>query len=151
MSKKYILEYRLLLSLHLSSLHQIRRASMLIILGLAFPCNKYSRLVYNQLKMEKHEDDASILSKLDLHDMEQIISQVYHQEGLRGHSLNIWDRLRNRRIGSKRRPMERVFAVLKQVFDRGRVLVTTVGRVRVKMMFSRLCFHMVQLRSLGVS
>lgn len=101
--------------------------------------------------MEKHEDDSSILSRLDLHDMEHILSQPYHQEGLRGHSLNIWDRLRNRRIGSKRRPVERVFAVLKRVFGGGHVLVTTVGRVRVKMVFSRLCFHLVQLRSLGVS
>jgi len=31
--------------------------------------------------MEKHEDVASILSKLDLHDIEEIITQPYHQEG----------------------------------------------------------------------
>jgi transposase len=31
--------------------------------------------------MEKHEDVASILSKLNLHDIEQTISQSYHQEG----------------------------------------------------------------------
>jgi transposase len=31
--------------------------------------------------MEKHEDVASILSKLDLHDIEEIVSQPYHQEG----------------------------------------------------------------------
>ena len=31
--------------------------------------------------MEKHEDIASILSKLDLRDIEQTISQPYHQEG----------------------------------------------------------------------
>ena len=73
------------------------------------------------------------------------------RKGQGDHPLNIWDRLRNRRIESKRRPVELVFAVLKRVFDRGRVLVTTVGRVRVKMVFSRLCFHLVQLRSLGVS
>ena len=73
------------------------------------------------------------------------------RRGVRGHPLGLRDRLRNRRIGSKRRPVERAFAVLKRVFDRGQVLVTTVGRIRVKMVFSRLCFHLVQLRSLGVS
>jgi hypothetical protein len=31
--------------------------------------------------MEKHEDVASILSKLDLHDIEEIITQPYHREG----------------------------------------------------------------------
>ena len=31
--------------------------------------------------MEKHEDAASILSKLDLHDIEEIISQPYHKTG----------------------------------------------------------------------
>ncbi|MFH2112481.1 MAG: hypothetical protein ABIJ47_14630 [Candidatus Bathyarchaeota archaeon] len=33
------------------------------------------------MKREKHEDVASILSKLDLHDIEEIIIQPYHQEG----------------------------------------------------------------------
>jgi len=32
--------------------------------------------------MEKHEDVAPILSKLDLHDIEEIISQPYHKTGL---------------------------------------------------------------------
>ena len=31
--------------------------------------------------MEKREDVASILSKLDLHDIEQTISQPYHKTG----------------------------------------------------------------------
>ena len=31
--------------------------------------------------MEKHEDVASILSKLDLYEIEKTISQPYHQEG----------------------------------------------------------------------
>ena len=31
--------------------------------------------------MEKHEDVASILSKLDLHDIEETISQPYHKTG----------------------------------------------------------------------
>ena len=69
--------------------------------------------------------------------------------GSGGHPLGIWDRLRNARTGSKRRPVERVFAVLKRVFGSRRVI--SLPRVRVKMVFSCLCFNLVQLRGLGVS
>jgi len=48
--------------------------------------------------------------------------------------------------GSRGRP----FAVLKRVFNAGHVLVTTVERVRVKMVFACLCFNLVQLSTLGV-
>ena len=68
----------------------------------------------------------------------------------RGHPLSIWDRLRNARINRKRSPGERPFAVIKRVFGSGHVLVTSVGRVHVKMVFSCLCFNLVQLGSLGV-
>jgi IS5 family transposase len=68
----------------------------------------------------------------------------------RGHPLSIWDRLRNARINRKRSPGERPFAVIKRVFGSGHVLVTTVGRVHVRMVFSCLCFNLVQLGSLGM-
>jgi len=68
----------------------------------------------------------------------------------RGHPLSIWDRLRNKRISRKRCPGERPFAVIKRVFGSGYVLVTTVSRVRVKMVFSCFCFILVQLGRLGV-
>jgi IS5 family transposase len=71
------------------------------------------------------------------------------RRGVRGHPLGALDRLRNSRIGSKRRPVERVFAVLKRVFWSGHVLVTTVDRVRVKMVFSCFCFNLLRLGSLG--
>ena len=66
----------------------------------------------------------------------------------RGHPLSVWDRLRNRRINNKRAPVERVFAVIKRVFNGGRVLVTSLPRVRVKLVFSCLCFNLMQLRSI---
>ena len=72
------------------------------------------------------------------------------RRGVRGHPLGLRDLLRNSRIGSKRRPVERVFAVLKRVFWSGHVLVTTVERVRVKMVFSCFCFNLLQLCTLGV-
>jgi len=68
----------------------------------------------------------------------------------RGHPLGIRDRLRNRRINRKRAPGERPFAVIKRVFKAGHVLVTTVERVRVKMVFACFCFNLMQLGSLGV-
>jgi len=69
--------------------------------------------------------------------------------GVRGHPLGLRDRLRNGRIGSKRRPVERVFAVLKRVFWSGHVLVTALPRVRVKMVFSCFCFNLLSLGRFG--
>jgi len=45
--------------------------------------------------------------------------------------------------------MERVFAVVKRIFYRTHVLVTTERRVSVKMFFACFCFNLVQLGSLG--
>jgi transposase, IS5 family len=67
----------------------------------------------------------------------------------RGHPLSIWDRLRNRRINRKRAPGERPFAVIKRVFGSGHVLVTTVPRVHVKLVFACFCFNLAQLCTLG--
>ena len=66
------------------------------------------------------------------------------RRGVRGHPLCEADKSRNRRIGSKRRPVERVFHA-------GHMLVASVARVRVKMVFSCLCFNLLQLGTLGVA
>ena len=71
------------------------------------------------------------------------------RRGVRGRPLGIRDKLRNRRINRKRAPGERPFAVIKRVFGSGHVLVTTLPRVRVKMVFACLCFNLVQLGSLA--
>ncbi len=70
--------------------------------------------------------------------------------GVRGRPLGYRDQLRNNRIGSKRRPVERVFALLKRGFGCERVLVTSLERVRVKLLFMCFCFNLTQLGSLGV-
>jgi len=72
------------------------------------------------------------------------------RRGARDHPLGIWDRLRNKRISRKRCPGERPFAVIKRVFGSGHVLVTSLPRVRVGMVFACLCFNLVQLGRLGV-
>jgi transposase, IS5 family len=67
----------------------------------------------------------------------------------RGHPLGIRDKLRNRRISRRRCPGERPFAVIKRVFGSGHVLVTSLMRVRVKMVFACFCFNLVQLGRLS--
>ncbi len=69
----------------------------------------------------------------------------------RDHPLGIRDRLRNTRIARRRAPGERPFAVLKRVLHAGHVLVTTVERVRVKIVFACLCYNLLQMTSLGVA
>ena len=71
------------------------------------------------------------------------------RRGVRGHPLGIRDKLRNRRINRKRAPGERPFAVIKRVFNGGHVMVTTLPRVHVKMVFACLCFNLVQLGTLA--
>ena len=71
------------------------------------------------------------------------------RRGVRGHPLGVRDRLRNGRISRRRAPVERAFAVLKRVFHAGHVLVTTVERVHVKMVFTCFCFNLLQMTTLG--
>jgi len=55
---------------------------------------------------------------------------------------------RNRLISKLRSPGERPFAVIKRVFGAGRVLVTTVKRVHVKMIVVAIAFNLYQLYTL---
>jgi IS5 family transposase len=60
--------------------------------------------------------------------------------GIQGHPLGFWDQLRSNRIVSKRRPVERVFALLKRGFGCERVLVASLEHVMVKLLFICFCF-----------
>jgi IS5 family transposase len=70
------------------------------------------------------------------------------QRGTRAGPIDVFDRLRNLRISRRRAPIERVFAMLKRIFRAGHVLVTTVPRVKVKNLFSCLCFNLMQMLAL---
>lgn len=59
--------------------------------------------------------------------------KVAMKKPVRGHPLSILDQLRNKRISSKRSPVERCFSVIKIVFKSGHVMVTTVESVAIKM------------------
>jgi len=58
------------------------------------------------------------------------------------------DKERNRLISILRSPGERPHAVIKRIFRAGRVLVTTVHRVHVKMMVTAFAFNLYQLCTL---
>ena len=66
----------------------------------------------------------------------------------RGHPLSSWDRMRNLQISRIRAPGERPFAVIKTVFKAAHVLITTVKRVHVKMVFTAFAYNLFQLRTL---
>jgi len=71
------------------------------------------------------------------------------RRGVWGRLLGISSRLRNRLINRKRALGERPFFVIKQMFNTGNVLVTTVPRVRGKMVFVCFYFNLVQLGTLA--
>jgi IS5 family transposase len=70
------------------------------------------------------------------------------KRGARDHPLGIMDRLRNIRLSKKRAPGERQYAVIKRVFHAGHVMVTTVKRVNVKMIFTGIGYNLYQLFTL---
>lgn len=70
------------------------------------------------------------------------------RRGARDHPLGILERLRNSRISKRRAPAERHYSVLKRVFKATHVLVTTVPRVHVKMIFTAIGFNLYQLCTL---
>ena len=70
------------------------------------------------------------------------------KRGAQDHSLGFPDQLRNRRISKKRAPAEWHYAVIKRVFHATHVLVTTVSRVHVKLVFTAFGFNLYQLWTL---
>jgi len=70
------------------------------------------------------------------------------QRKVRGKKLNIRDKLRNRRISRKRASGERPYAVIKQIFKSAHVLVTTLKRTSVKMIFAAISYNLQQLKTL---
>ena len=63
------------------------------------------------------------------------------KRAVRGRSLTIREKRRNRAISRVRRVIERTFAVIKRTFNGGHVLVTTVERVHIKNLFSSFSFN----------
>lgn len=69
------------------------------------------------------------------------------KKATRGHPLSYKDEMRNKRISRKRSPVERFFAFIKRVCKAGHVAVTTIPRVRVKMIMTGIVFNVYHLAS----
>jgi IS5 family transposase len=69
------------------------------------------------------------------------------KKATRGHPLGYRDEMRNKRISSKRSPVERFYAFIKCVCKAGHVAVTTIPRVRVKMIVTGIVFNAYHLAS----
>ena len=69
------------------------------------------------------------------------------KKATRDHHLSYKDKMRNKRISRIRSPIERSYAFLKRVCKAGHVAVTTVPRVRVKMIIAAMVFNLYHLNS----
>jgi IS5 family transposase len=69
------------------------------------------------------------------------------KKATRGHPLSYKDEMRNKRISRIRLPIERSYAFVKRVCKVGHVAVTTVPRVRVKMIITAMVFNLYHLNS----
>ncbi len=69
------------------------------------------------------------------------------RKATRGPPLSYEYEMRNKRISSKRSPVEWYFAFAKRVCKAGHVEVITIGRVRVKMIITGIVFNLYHLIS----
>lgn len=70
------------------------------------------------------------------------------KRAVRGHPLKIKDKMRNKRIVRKRSAGERPYAVIKNIFKSGHLLVTTTLRAHAKNLFTCFCYNLLQLKTL---
>jgi len=69
------------------------------------------------------------------------------KKATRGYPLSCKDEMRNKRISRKRSPVERFYAFIKCGCKAGHVAVTTIPRVRVKMIITGIVFNAYHLAS----
>ena len=67
----------------------------------------------------------------------------------RGHPLTDEDKDLNRFLSTVRAPVEHPFSVIKRVFHSGRVFVTTVVRVKVRLVFVCTCYNLFRALTLA--
>ena len=67
----------------------------------------------------------------------------------RGHPLREEDEELNRFLAKVRAPVEHPFATIKRVFRCGRVLATTLGRVKVRLTFVCTCYNLFRALELA--
>jgi IS5 family transposase len=73
------------------------------------------------------------------------------KRAVKEYHLGITDVLRNKRISSKRAQVERIYAVTKKIFPAGKVFVTTIQRVNLKMLYKTFCYNLYQLSTVKIN
>ena len=76
------------------------------------------------------------------------VEDMTMKRGTRAGKLNGGEQKRNKMISRIRAPGERPFGVIKRVFNGGRTLVKTIGRVKIKEIFKCFAFNLYQLVTL---
>ena len=76
------------------------------------------------------------------------VEDMTMKRGTRAGKLNGGEQKRNKMISRIRAPGERPFGVIKRVFNGGRTLVKTIGRVKIKEIFKCFAFDLYQLVTL---
>ena len=76
------------------------------------------------------------------------VEDMTMKRGTRAGKLNGGEQKRNKMISRIRAPGERPFGVIKRVFNGGRTLVKTIGRVKIKEVFKCFAFDLYQLVTL---
>ena len=69
------------------------------------------------------------------------------RKATRGHSLSYEDEMCNKRVSSKRSPVERFFVLTKKICKAGYVAVTTIDGVYVKIIITGIIFNLYHLTS----
>jgi IS5 family transposase len=72
------------------------------------------------------------------------------KRAVKEHHLGISDLLRNKRISSKKATRKRIYAVTKDICKAGKVLVITVQRVNLKMLYTAFSYNIYILMTLDI-
>ena len=64
--------------------------------------------------------------------------------------VGISEKLKNTRVSLKRSPRKRVYVITKKIFKAGKVLVTVVHRVNMKMLCTDFCYNLYHLKTLKI-
>lgn len=104
----------------------------------------------NQIDLVKKGDIAAYRDKgyFGVKIKAKNVKDMTMKRNTRGKKINGREQKRNIMIGRIRSPGERPFSVIKRVFNGGRTLVKTLGRVKIKEMFKCFAFDLYQLVTL---
>jgi IS5 family transposase len=95
---------------------------------------KTTTTLLNDLQLDLSEKDTVIYKDIYYFGAKSKGYDAKMKRAVKEYHLGITDVLRNKRISSKRAPKKLVYAVTKEIFKAGKVLVITTQRVNLKML-----------------